>query len=90
VLHKALYDNKVGDLVLDRILKDGMNVEQTLESLRREFLLDVSTSEIWTLSLFTTSFGGTKRRSPGVSSTDPSPSGRVWPKAGTSRAHTAR
>src|SRR5438067_6482935 len=43
VLPKALYDNKVRDLVLDRILKDEMNVEQTLESLRREFLLDLST-----------------------------------------------
>src|SRR3954470_21483994 len=43
VLPKALYDNKVRDLVLDRILKDGMNVEQTLESLDREFLLDLST-----------------------------------------------
>ena len=37
VLPRALSDNKVRDLVLDRILKDGMNVEQTLESLRREF-----------------------------------------------------
>jgi transposase len=43
VFPKALYDNKVRDLVLDRILKDGMNVEQTLESLRREFLLNLST-----------------------------------------------
>src|SRR3954468_18801611 len=43
VLPKALYDNKVRDLVLDRILKDEMNVEQTMESLRREYLLDLST-----------------------------------------------
>src|SRR3984893_8930070 len=43
VLPRALYDNKVRDLVLDRLLKDGMNVEQTLESLGREFLLDLST-----------------------------------------------
>lgn len=43
VLPKAHYDNKVRDLVLERILKDGMNVEQTLESLRREFFLDLST-----------------------------------------------
>src|SRR3954468_25003616 len=43
VLPRALSDNKVRDLVLDRILKDGMNVEQTLESLGREFLLDLST-----------------------------------------------
>jgi hypothetical protein len=43
VLPRALYDNKVRDLVLDRILKDGMNIEQTLESLRRECFLDRST-----------------------------------------------
>jgi hypothetical protein len=42
VLPKAKYDNKVRDLVLDRILRDGMNVERTLESIRREFLLDLS------------------------------------------------
>ena len=47
VLPKARYDNKVRDLVLDRILKDGMNVEQTLESLRREFLLDLSTGFVY-------------------------------------------
>jgi transposase-like protein len=34
-------------LVLDRILKDGMNVEQTMESLRRDFLLDLSTGFIY-------------------------------------------
>jgi len=39
VLPRAHYDNNVRDLVLGRILNDGMNVEQTLESLRREFLL---------------------------------------------------
>src|SRR3954465_2747077 len=43
VLPRALYDNKVRDLILERILKDGMNIERTLESLRREFLLDLST-----------------------------------------------
>jgi Transposase len=47
VLPRALYDNKVRDLVLDRILKDGMNVEQTMESLRREFLLDLSTGFVY-------------------------------------------
>ncbi len=46
VLPKAHYDNKVRDLVLDRILQDGMNVEQTLESLSREFLLDLSTGYV--------------------------------------------
>jgi transposase-like protein len=47
VLPKAHYDNKVRDLVLDRILKDGMNVEQTLDSLRREFLLNLSTGFVY-------------------------------------------
>jgi transposase-like protein len=47
VLPRALYDNKVRELVIDRILKDGMNVEQTLASLRREFLLDLSTGFVY-------------------------------------------
>jgi hypothetical protein len=49
VLPRATYDNKVRDLVLDRILKDGMNIEQTLGSLRREFLLDLSTGFVYDL-----------------------------------------
>jgi Transposase len=44
---RARYDNKVRDLVLDRILKDGINVEQTLESLRRDFLLELSTGFVY-------------------------------------------
>lgn len=47
VLPKALYDNKVRDLVLDRILKDGMSVERTLESLSREFFLDLSSGFVY-------------------------------------------
>src|SRR4051795_9366965 len=47
VLPRATYDHKVRDLVLDRILKDAMNVEQTIESLRREFLLDLSTGFVY-------------------------------------------
>src|SRR5215213_9090734 len=47
VLPRATYDNKVRDLVLERILKDGMSVEQTLESLGREFLLDLSTGFVY-------------------------------------------
>jgi hypothetical protein len=39
VLPGAAYDDKVRDLVLDRILKDGMSVERTLGSLERESLL---------------------------------------------------
>jgi ssDNA-binding Zn-finger/Zn-ribbon topoisomerase 1 len=47
VLPKARYDNRVRDLVLGRILQDGMNVERTLESLRREFLLDLSSGFVY-------------------------------------------
>jgi transposase-like protein len=43
VLPKAKFDNKVRDLVLGRILDDGMSIERVLRSLRREFLLDLST-----------------------------------------------
>jgi hypothetical protein len=42
VLPKAHYDNRVRDLVLERILQDGMNIERTMASLRREFLLELS------------------------------------------------
>jgi hypothetical protein len=49
VLPRATYDNKVRDLVLGRILKDGMNIERTLESLRREFLLELSTGFVYDL-----------------------------------------
>jgi hypothetical protein len=34
-------------LVLDRVLEDGMNVEQVLKSLRREFLLELSTGFVY-------------------------------------------
>src|SRR3954454_17195332 len=47
VLPKAKYDNKVRDLVLDRILHDGLNIERALESLRREFLLDLSSGFVY-------------------------------------------
>jgi hypothetical protein len=39
---KARYDNKVRELVLDRLLRDGMSIERALKSIRREFLLDLS------------------------------------------------
>jgi len=42
-----LYDNKVRELVLERILADGMNVEQTIRSLEREFLLELSPGFIY-------------------------------------------
>src|ERR1700689_4341443 len=42
VLPKAKYDNKVRDLVLGRIIEDGMSIERVLQSLMREFLLDLS------------------------------------------------
>lgn len=47
VLPKARYDDKVRDLVLDRLLKDGMSIERALASLRREFLLDLSTGFVY-------------------------------------------
>jgi hypothetical protein len=47
VLPRALYDNTVRDLVLERLIDDGMNVEQTLASLRREFLLELSTGFVY-------------------------------------------
>src|SRR5512142_2823546 len=39
---RALYDNKVRQAVLDRILDDGMSVERVIASMRRDFLLDLS------------------------------------------------
>jgi len=42
LLPRARYDNAVRDLVLARIIEDGMSIERTLESLGREFLLDLS------------------------------------------------
>jgi len=47
VLPKAQYDNKVRDLVLGRILDDGMSIERALGSLRREFLLDLSSGFVY-------------------------------------------
>ena len=47
VLPKAKYDNKVRDLVLGRLLNDGMNIEQAVESIRREFLLDLSSGFVY-------------------------------------------
>jgi hypothetical protein len=47
VLPRALYDNKVRDLVLGRIIADGMSIEATLESLSREYLLDLSTGFVY-------------------------------------------
>jgi transposase-like protein len=47
VLPKAKYDNKVRDLVLGRILEDGMSIERTLRSLRREFLLELSSGFVY-------------------------------------------
>jgi transposase-like protein len=47
VLPRALYDNKVRDLVLGRIIDDGMSIEATLESLAREYLLDLSTGFVY-------------------------------------------
>src|SRR3954462_6272568 len=47
VLPRALYDNKVRDLVLERVVEDGMSIERTLASLRREFLLELSSGFVY-------------------------------------------
>jgi len=47
VPQKAKYDYRVRALVLDRLLKDGMSIERALESIRREFLLDLSTGFVY-------------------------------------------
>jgi hypothetical protein len=47
VLPKAHYDNRVRDLVLDRLLKDAMSIERALESIRRDFLLDLSSGFVY-------------------------------------------
>lgn len=47
VLPRAKYDSKVRQAVLDRIIDDGMNVEATLRSLKRDFLLDLSTGFVY-------------------------------------------
>jgi transposase-like protein len=44
---KAKYDDRVRQLVLDRLIKDGMSVERALRSIRREFLLDLSTGFVY-------------------------------------------
>jgi transposase-like protein len=44
---KAKYDDRVRELVLDRLLRDGMSIERALASLRREFLLDLSTGFVY-------------------------------------------
>lgn len=44
---RARYDNRVRELVLDRLLKDGMSLERALASIRREFLLDLSTGFVY-------------------------------------------
>src|SRR3954469_1720203 len=47
VLPRALYDNEVRDLVLERVVEDGMSIERALASLRREFLLELSTGFVY-------------------------------------------
>lgn len=39
---RALYDNKVRQAVLDRILDDAMSAERVIASMRRDFYLDLS------------------------------------------------
>jgi Transposase len=49
VLPRAFYDNKVRDLVLGRIIEDGLNIGRTLQSLHREFFLDLSPGFVYDL-----------------------------------------
>lgn len=44
---KADYDNLVRQAVLNRILDDGLNVQRTIASMKRDFLLDLSTGFIY-------------------------------------------
>jgi hypothetical protein len=46
-LPRARHDNKVRDPALDWILKDRMNVEQSMDLLRRDFLLGLSTGFVY-------------------------------------------
>jgi len=46
---KARYDSKVRDLVLGRLLQDGMSIERALASIRREVLLDLSPGFVYDL-----------------------------------------
>ena len=47
VLPRALYDNKVRELVLERVIEDGMSIERLLKSLGREYRLDLSTGFVY-------------------------------------------
>jgi len=47
VPRKARYDDQVRQLVLDRVLKDGMSIERLLVSLRREYLLVLSAGFVY-------------------------------------------
>ena len=44
---KAKYDNQVRQAVLDRIIDDGLNVEATRHSLKRDFWLDLSSGFVY-------------------------------------------
>jgi hypothetical protein len=47
VCPKADYDNLVRQAVLNRILDDGLNVQRTITSMKRDFLLELSTGFIY-------------------------------------------
>jgi transposase-like protein len=47
VLPKHHYDNKVRQAVLEHILDSHLNVEATLQALRRDFVLDLSTGFVY-------------------------------------------
>jgi hypothetical protein len=47
IVPKADYDNLVREAVLNRILDDGLNVQRTIASMARDFLLDLSSGFIY-------------------------------------------
>jgi hypothetical protein len=47
VTPRAEYDNLVRQAVLNRILDDGLNVQRTLQAMKRDFLLDLSSGFIY-------------------------------------------
>lgn len=44
---KAEYDNLVREAVLNRVLDDGLNVQRTLEAMKRDFLLELSSGFVY-------------------------------------------
>jgi hypothetical protein len=72
VLPKTKDDNKVRELVLNRLLKDARSVERAIASIRREFLLDLSTGFAYGV------LPGRAAEAPGVTSGRGASPGKSW------------